>query len=341
MTHTLESIARLAGVSRGTVSRVVNNHPSVKPHIREKVLRIIEETGYHPNSQARSLAGGRTQNIGVVSYIHSPTFLSHHIFGGVIQGIQNRLAENMYDMLLFAHYSDEGHEYWRRIADKRKVDGLIILGENIREEYLMYYYDKKLPVVLVGKRFFQQVPTHLVAPNYREGALLATRHLLEQGRRRILFLRGFPNTQHESEKLAGYREALQEAGLQMDLSLIVDGRGSQELARQAILEYIDAGATFDGVVSVNDLMAFGALDAVSEVGRVVPDDVSVVGYDDILASSYVRPKLTTIRQNITGLGEQATDLLVALMTEKLPADQNHEIILDNQLIVRESSVVPK
>lgn len=341
MAHTLESIAKLAGVSRGTVSRVVNNHPSVKPQIREKVLQIIQETGYHPNSQARSLAGGNTQNIGVVAFINSPSFLSHHIFGGVLQGIQNRLTQNMYDMLLFANNSEAGHEYWKRIADKRKVDGLIVLGENIREEYLIYYHDKNLPFVLVGKRFFQQVPTHLVGSNYRNGALQATRHLLEQGRQRILFLRGFRDTYHESEKMAGYREALLEAGLHMDLALIVDGGGTRDSAKQIVLKYMDNGGTFDGIVSVNDLMALGALDAVKAVGKSVPNDVSIVGYDDIEACTYVQPQLSTIRQNIQGLGEQATDLLMRLMKDEIQKDKNHEVILDNKLIIRESSVVPR
>ncbi|MDF2662257.1 MAG: transcriptional regulator, LacI family, partial [Paenibacillus sp.] len=128
MSYTLESIAKLSGVSRGTVSRVINNQPGVKPAVRERVLGVIAETGYVPNPQARSLAGGRTENIGVVVFGNSPLFLSHHLFFEVLQGIQSHSTLNAYDLVLFSNRSDRDAEYWKRIGDKRKVDGLIIMG---------------------------------------------------------------------------------------------------------------------------------------------------------------------------------------------------------------------
>src|SRR5690606_26167955 len=135
MAHTLESIAKLSGVSRGTVSRVVNNQPGVKPAVRDTVLQVIQETGYQPHAQARSLAGGKTENIGAVVFGNHPDFLAHHIFYEVLQGAQHRLTLSDYDLLLFANRAESDRQYWKRIGDKRKVDGLIVMGENIREEY--------------------------------------------------------------------------------------------------------------------------------------------------------------------------------------------------------------
>lgn len=337
MGHTLESIAKLAGVSRGTVSRIVNNQPGVKAAVRDKVLRIIEETGYHPNAQARSLAGGKTQNIGVAVFGNSPNFLSHHIFYEVLQGVQSHLTLNFYDLLLFANRSESDHEYWKRIGDKRKVDGLIVMGENIREEYLAYYHEKELPFVLVGKRHFHQIPLQCVTSDYRNGAYQATKHLLEQGRKKILFLRGYPDTYHEGEKLAGYQQALKEAGVSLDLALIIDAQARQDLAYEKTKQFKQSGHFFDGIFAGNDLMAMGSIEALQEEGVHVPKEVAVIGYDDIQAASYFSPKLTTVRQNKQALGEKATELLMSLMSGGLDKNEGHDILIPNELIIREST----
>ncbi|GGF96020.1 LacI family DNA-binding transcriptional regulator [Paenibacillus abyssi] len=340
MSHTLESIAKLAGVSRGTVSRVVNNQQGVKPDVRDRVIKIIKETGYHPNAQARSLAGGKTENIGVVVFGNEANFLTHHIFYEVLQGIQNKVVQNQYDLLIFANRSERDHEYWKRIGDKRKVDGLIVMGENIREEYLLYYYEKKLPFVLVGKRHFHQVPLFCATSDYRNGAYEATKHLIEQGRRNIAFVRGYPDTYHEGEKLAGYQRALKEADLPLDFSLIIDGQARQEIARTQINNALGQGTLIDGIFAGNDLMAFGVIEALRDRGLVVPRDVSVVGYDDIQAAAYYNPKLTTVRQDKQALGERATELLLKLMRNELTEQEaGFDIMVDNQIMIRESSVV--
>lgn len=339
MAHTLESIAKLAGVSRGTVSRVINNQQGVKPIVRERVLQVIRETGYHPNAQARSLAGGRTENIGVVVFGNDPNFLSHHIFYEVLQGIQSHLTLNLYDLLLFANRSVMDREYWKRIGEKRKVDGLIVMGENIREEYLLYYHEKKLPFVLVGKRNFNQVPLFCVTSDYREGAYEGVTHLIEQGRKKIVFLRGNPDTYHEGEKLAGCQKAFDQAGLKMDLNLVINGQANQQAAYEQIKALIEQGIAFDGLFAGNDLMAFGAIEALREKGFRVPQDVSVVGYDDIQAASYFSPKLTTVRQDKQALGQKATELLMRLMKGEEEHAEGSDLFVESQLIVRESSVI--
>lgn len=341
MAHTLETIAKLAGVSRGTVSRVVNNQSGVRPAVREKVLQVISETGYHPHAQARSLAGGRTENIGVVVFGNDPNFLSHHIFYEVLQGIQSHLTLNLYDLLLFANRSVMDSEYWKRIGEKRKVDGLIVMGENIQEEYLAYYHEKKLPFVLVGKRNFQQIPLYCVTSNYRQGAQEGVAHLIDQGREKIVFLRGYPDTYHEDEKLAGYQVALTQAGLGMDESLVVDGNAQLQNAYEKIKALIEQGIAFDGVFAGNDLMAFGAIEALREKGIRVPYDVSVVGYDDIQAAAYSNPKLTTVRQDKQVLGQKATELLMKLMKGEEKQTEGVDLFVESQLIVRDSSVVRK
>lgn len=337
MSYTLESIAKLSGVSRGTVSRVINNQPGVKPAVRERVLSVISETGYVPNPQARSLAGGRTENIGVVVFGNSPLFLSHHLFFEVLQGIQSHSTLNAYDLVLFSNRSDRDTEYWKRIGDKRKVDGLIIMGERIQEPYLEYYYEREIPFVLVGKRLSDKIPLFCVTSDYRKGAYEGTKHLLDQGLRRIVMIRGLLNTYHENERYAGYVQALEEAGLFPDESLMLYGQAEKQTAYAEMKRLLEAGGSFDGVFSGNDLMAFGAIEAMKERGLRIPQDVAVVGYDDIEAAQYFAPPLTSVRQDKLRIGQEATQLLMRLLHNQIDREVPSDIIIESKLVVRDSS----
>lgn len=337
MSYTLESIAKLSGVSRGTVSRVINNQPGVKPAVRERVLGVIAETGYVPNPQARSLAGGRTENIGVVVFGNSPLFLSHHLFFEVLQGIQSHSTLNAYDLVLFSNRSDRDAEYWKRIGDKRKVDGLIIMGERIEESYLQYYYERDIPFVLVGKRLSDNIPLFCVTSDYRKGAYEGTKHLLDQGQRKIVLIRGLLNTYHENERYAGYVQALEEAGLEPDESLMLYGQAEKQTAYAEMSRLLEGGVTFDGVFSGNDLMAFGAIEAMKERGLRIPQDVAVVGYDDIEAAQYFAPPLTSVRQDKRRIGQEATQLLMKLLHNQIDRSVPSDIIIESRLVIRDSS----
>lgn len=334
MKHTLESIAGLAGVSRGTVSRVINEQPGVKPKVREKVLEIIEETGYIPHPQARSLAGGKTGNIGVIVFGPKADFLSHHIFYEVIQGIQEDSAANAYDLLLFANRSHSDQEYWKRIGTRRKVDGLIIMGEHIREEYLLYYQQQKIPYVLIGKRVFDPLPLTCVTSDYRSGVYQATNYLLKQGRRQIVYIQGFVDTYHENERYAGYCQALLEAGIEVNPALVIIGKADQEEARLQTKHLLETNVPFDAVFAANDLMAFGAMESLFERNYRVPEDISVIGYDDIQAASYFSPPLTTVRQNKKRLGQEAIGLLLDIFRGDLDENESKDIIIESELIIR-------
>ncbi len=336
--HTLESIAKMAGVSRGTVSRVINNQQGVKKEIREKVEKIIQETGYQPNPQARVLAGGKTDNIGVVVFADNPYYLFHHLFYEVVQGIQSHSTFNSYDLLLFANRSESDKEYWKRIADKRKIDGLIIMGEYISEEYLQYYREKNLPFVLVGKRNIEHLTLQCVTSNYRKGAKEVTQHIIEQNKYKILFIKGIPNSYHEEEKLKGYKEALKENDLPFEDPLVIEGNADKSVAYSQIKSLLKNGLSFDSIFAGNDLMAFGAIEALEENGYSVPEDISVAGYDDIQQAANYTPRLTTVRQNKLELGRNASKLLLDLLNKNLEPNKNQTVVVDNELIIRDSTI---
>ncbi|RKN86217.1 LacI family DNA-binding transcriptional regulator [Paenibacillus ginsengarvi] len=337
MKHTLESIAKLAGVSRGTVSRVVNDQPGVKPEVRDKVLSLIKQTGYVPHPQARSLAGGKTGNIGVMVFGQNPNFLSHHIFYEVLQGLQIASAADGYDLVLFANRMDSDRDYWKQIALRQKVDGLIIMGEHIQQEYLLFYRQQQIPYVLVGKRSYDHLPLACVTSNYRDGAYQATKHLLERGRRNIVYIQGLLHTYHENERFAGYYQALAEAGTHVDPSLIIDGLADQAAARLQMKLLIERNIRFDGVFAANDLMAFGAMESLLAHGFRLPQDVAVVGYDDIQAAPYVSPPLTTVHQDKLGLGREAIRLLLDMLRGELGENESKDVFIKNELIVRGST----
>ncbi|MFD0712030.1 LacI family DNA-binding transcriptional regulator [Paenibacillus sp. GCM10027626] len=334
MKHTLESIARLAGVSRGTVSRIVNQQPGVKPHVREKVLQIIEQTGYVPHPQARSLAGGATGNIGVMVFSQDPHYLTHHLFYEVLQGIQTEAVTSDYDLLLFAGSSRSEQQDWKRAAIRRKVDGLIVMGEHIQEECLRYYRQQQIPFVLVGKRCFEQLPLACVTSDYYDGAYQAARHLLASGRRRIVYIEGLEGMYHEAERFRGFRQALEEAGVAADPARTIVGRADRAEAGRQMEKLLAKGIAIDAVFAANDLMAFGAIEVLQAAGLRIPEDVAVVGYDDIQAASYVTPPLTTVRQDKIRLGREATVLLMAMLRGELPADEEKDILIANELVVR-------
>ncbi|GIP37259.1 LacI family transcriptional regulator [Paenibacillus sp. J31TS4] len=338
MGHTLETIAQLAGVSRGTVSRVVNEQPGVKPEVRARVKAVIEETGYLPNAQARSLAGGRTGTVGVAVFGWDPHFLTHHLFAEVLQGVQRALTIHSSDLLLFSDCSETDSAYWKRIGDKRKIDGLIVMGEQIRDEYLRYYRSLGLPFVLVGKRVSESLALQCVTSNYRQGAYEATKHLLGQGRIRPVYISGIPDTYHESERFAGFRQALDEAGLEPDPCLQLAGHARQQDAYEAMKRHLRDRASFDSVFAANDWMAFGAIEALTQAGRRVPEDVSVVGYDDIQAAAYFSPPLTTVRQDKIALGMEAASLLMKLLKDELNVSEPRDVIIPSELVVRLSSL---
>lgn len=337
MKHTLESIAKLAGVSRGTVSRVVNGQPGVKEASRQAVLRIIEETGYYPNAQARSLAGGRTENIGVVVFGLHPNVLSHHIFYEVLQGIQTYSAANDYDMLLFANRSVTDQDYWKRIGERRKVDGLIIMGEQIRKEYLQYFRKLGIPFVLVGKRIYDGLPLQCVTSDYRSGAYQAARHLIARGRRKLAYVQGLLDTYHENERYTGFALALEEAGIALDRERLIAGEAMEEQAYARMNAQLRSGVQVDGVFAGNDLMAIGAIKALRDNDLRVPEDVSVVGYDDIQAAAYHSPPITTVRQDKQRLGMEALDLLLAIIRGDCDQHEPKDVMISSELIIREST----
>lgn len=327
---TIDSVARLANVSRATVSRVLNDHPNISDDVRKRVLKVIDETGYRPNTVARSLAGKRSTNIGVAVFGLNPNYLAHGVFQEAIMGIQEVLTDSDYDLLLYSSHGHADDKFCRQILAKAQVDGLVVMGELVTAEHLAMLTGGGLPVVTVGRKDGPPVP-YVSVDNIR-GAHMATEHLIRLGHRRIGIIRGLPGLQPGVDRLMGYQRAFEGHGIEYDPSLVAIGVDKAQ-GRAAIEQLLSLPEPPTAVFGISDPATIGAMEYALERGLRVPDQIAFVGFDDIQASSMINPPLTTVRQPKAELGRQAARVLLGMIGGQPMAGG---ILLDPELIVRKS-----
>ncbi len=312
MAYTLEDIARMAGVSRSTVSRVVNNHPNVRPEVRERVWKIIHEVGYQPHAAARSLATNRTNVIGLVIPEAVSTLFTDPFFPLLIRGITDACYEHNYHLML-ALFSTPAQEedLYNRLLRSRHLDGVILASTRLDDPLVGRLLDDGIPFVSVGRHPDPRV-SYVDVDNVA-GARMAVEHLIRQGHRRIATITGPLNMSAGQDRLAGYRQALESRHLPVEERLIVEGDFTETGGLIAMERLLSLEPWPAAVFVASDMMAIGALRAIHQAGLRVPDDIAVVGFDDIPQASFIEPPLTTVRQPIHRLGETAVHVLVDLL----------------------------
>jgi DNA-binding LacI/PurR family transcriptional regulator len=333
-------IAEKAGVSRSTVSRVLNNDPYVSDKTRSRVLDVINEVGYSPNVAARMLRTQRTNIIAVV--IPDPLgniFASDnpHYYSAIIQSITEVAQQRDYAMLLWVGTMDEAKDqFYNRILRNRIMDGMLIAssvaGEDALFERLLQI---ELPFVVIGSPMYYQDQVSYVTIDNRAAARRAVQHLIDQGRKHIATITGDWHTEDTQARLSGYRDALVQNQLDIDEELIVKARYNRRYGYEAMETLLATGKPIDAVFAGSDMIAFGVIDAIHESGLRVPQDISVVGFDDLPSAREFNPPLTSIRQPIFGKAEVATNLLLDQIDNPKPSPRG--VILPTELISRASS----
>ncbi|MBC7870243.1 MAG: LacI family DNA-binding transcriptional regulator [Chitinophagaceae bacterium] len=328
---TLEEVAKLAGVSRATVSRVVNDYPHIKPEVRERVQEIIAKTGFQLNGIARSLASNRSGIVGLIIPSAPRMVFSDPFFPTLIHGITQAINRNNLTLCLFLfHSKEEENRTIRSILNTRLLDGLIITADRKEESFMPQLMQHEMPVVLIGR------PATSAAINYVDtdnitGGYLATEHLIKLGHRRIAMIGTNENTASD-DRLEGYRKALHDYDYVEDPALIAFGDYSMQSGYEA-MQLILKGKP-DAIFVASDTMALGALRAIREAGLRVPDDIALVGFDDLDPALQADPPLTTIRHPIEQLGVIAVDTLSRILIgEGKPPSST---ILPVSLIIRAS-----
>ena len=309
---TLKIVAREAGVSASTVSRIINGTVNVSDGLKHAVEAAIAKFDFRPNMAARGLALGKTLTIGVVAQaIDSP------FYGEGLRGIEACLRQRGYAPLFMSgNWRDEDEDRCIREFIARGVDGIIVFAGRLSDAKLKSYA-KEVSIVVTGRRLRAPGIFSLQIDD-RHGAGLAMQHLIDLGHRKIAFITGSENHPDAMERLGGYRKTLEEAGLTFDPKLVGVGDWHEEGGLRATTELLDSKVKFTALFCVNDQTAYGACLALYRRGLSVPSDVSVVGFDDLPSSAYRMPPLTSVRQSIGELGERSAEAILQLLGGRRP-----------------------
>jgi DNA-binding LacI/PurR family transcriptional regulator len=331
---TLEEVASKAGVSRATVSRVVNGSPKVSPDVRREVEAAIAALGYVPNRAARSLVTRRSGSIGVVITEPTGRLFSDPFFPRLLRGISGALSARDLQLVLLMPASPEDTERTADYLAAGHVDGALLVSLHGDDPLPERMTRAGIPFVH-GGRPLRGTGSSLVDVDNRGGAKTAVEHLIGRGNQVIATIAGPADMGAGVDRLNGYRDALTEAGRSIEDRLIATADFTHEGGAAAMQQLLRANPDIDAVFAASDLMAAGALGVLQAAGKRVPEDVALVGYDDSPIASTVRPQLTSVRQPIEEMGHEMARLLVAAVEEGQPVQRR--VILATELIRRASS----
>ena len=330
MAGTLDDLAALSGVSRATVSRVINGG-SVSEATRERVMAVLERTGYRPNLAARTLASGRSGVVGVVMHVESRELFQDPYFSQLLQGMTDALSDTATGMMLWLGNRSK-QETLDQILSMGLLQGVIVTAYNLEDPLVDGLLRSSLPTVLVGHRRADRSASY-VDVDHVQAADSVTSHLVDAGRRTIGHITGRRGTVAGEDRITGYERAMARAGLPTD-GLVVDGDFRKASGAMGAIELLDRGV--DAIFCANDATAAGALESIRDRGMRVPDDVALAGFDDLEFAAVMDPPLTTVRQGIRAQGAEAAHALSRLLDD--PDGGPRRVILPTELIIRRSTV---
>jgi LacI family transcriptional regulator len=308
-TMTIKDVAKLAGVSISTVSRVINDSKPVTEELRQRVLDVIEETNYVPNPLARSLVTKKSRLIGVVVPDVSDTFVNE-----ILNGIEDVAKNNGYDVLLSNTYSDKSQEYKSlNLFKAKQVEGIVMISWILEESHVEFIQDSGLPAVYISKTA-RAFDIHTVSTRNEKATFDMTEFLISKGHRKIGFVMTSKNdTILEKERLWGYKAALEKNGIKIDEKLVKYGTTGFESGYNNMKELLLQDDIPEAVFVTGDEAAIGAINAAFDMGYRVPEDISVAGFNDVKIAKMYRPKLTTVSQPLYDMGAIAMETVIKLI----------------------------
>lgn len=329
----IKDIARIARVSHSTVSRALRGSPLISEETTARIRKIAEETGYRPSFAARSLVTSRTATIGVVV-----TSIADPFAAEVVLGIEDAANDHDYSVLL-ANSNAQPEREMRvvRAFEERRVDGIIVTSSRVGAIYGDMLSQARVPIVLLNNQHPSEF-MHSVMIDNVTGGLDATRHLVGLGHRRVAYIGDRFGCQSDTERFGGYRSALDLAYLPFLPEYVTHGNGKPDGGAPAMESLLSLPVPPTAVFCYNDMTALGAMSAISSRGLRVPDDISVVGFDDLFVAQYSSPPLTTVRQPMRDMGRIALETLIHLLGG---AASEPNVKIPGQLIVRQSTCAPK
>ena len=326
---TISEIAELAKVSKTTVSRVINKKPDVSPKTREKIEEIIRQYDFSPNAFASAILKKRSDTIAIIIPYDETYILFNPYYSDMIRGVSSEIKKyGYYLMLIYSNTTD----YLAAIRQKR-VDGIIMLSPGASHlEIIEQILQHGIPFVL-SSRVYGIDGVHSIVTDDYGGACCAVEHLVSLGHTKIGFINGPEILASSMERLLGYKRVLEKAGIPFDENIVVNGDTSIESGYNITKQYLKVPG-LSAIFTGSDLMAIGAISAINEAGKSVPDDISLVGFDDMQFSSYLNPPLTTVRQHAFQKGSLAAGMLVSIIKDE---DVEQQIKMPVELIIRKST----
>ncbi|WND03582.1 LacI family DNA-binding transcriptional regulator [Temperatibacter marinus] len=303
---TIYEVSKLAGVSLATVSRVINGNEKVRDVTRKKVMKAVEELNYRPNSVAKSLASNKTDSIGIlVSELHGP------IFGSMMSEIEATLRNAGKHVIFTAGHSDEQSEREGiEFLLNRNCDALILHVEAISDADLVAYQARaKTPFIFLN-HFIDALPDNCIYLNNELGGQLSAQALIDKGHKHLAYIAGPFWKQDANERFRGFKNSLEAAEFILDDDLVFEGDYHEDSGYLGMKQILETKKPFTGVACANDEMAAGAMRAIREAGITIPDDISIVGFDNIIFTRFMSPKLTTIHFPIDAMGKMAAQLVM-------------------------------
>lgn len=323
---TIEHVAEDAGVSIATVSRVLNQSDKVKPTTVDAVLVAIDKLGYRPNSAARNLASQRSNAIGIVV-----DQIIGEYFSPMLRGIEIATEEADYEFII---YSTRKRANGHSLVGESNTDGLIVFADSMPDSELVRLSQRGFPIVLLHRSPPEATSIPYVTVENKQGASDMMKYLIDtRGYRKFAFLRGVDAAEDTIWREKGYQEALENAGLRYEDQLIGLGGFDESISYETVTQWVRRGLLMDAIVAYDDDSAIGAIAALKEANLRVPDDIAVVGFDDIRLSRYLDPPLTTVRVHIELAAKSAVERLIELIEM---GETETETLLPTELIIRRS-----
>ncbi len=334
MPVTIKDVARVAGVSITTVSHAFNGHDDVSADTRDRVLQVAKELNYRPSHVARSLVLQQTHNVGLLVSDFNTNPGGHHFLFDVMAGVHDQLAEFGYDMtLLSTTTAMQRLVSYIDFCTERRMEGVIVMGMRMNDPYMREVADAKLPSVGIDLPILSPHCGYVMTDNI-QGAMHAVRHLLAKGHQRIGFINGHAEAVVSVDRLHGYQTALREAGLKVDPDLVVHSNFLVQGGEEATTVLLTKAPDVTAIFYASDLMAIGGMRRLLRMGKRVPHDVAVVGYDNIDLGEWVVPALTTVAQRRYDMGKASVDMLMGMLRRQ---ERPRACLLTSEMVVRQST----
>ena len=330
--YSIAEVARICGVSKATVSRVINNIPQgVGPETREKVLKTIRELNYRPNALARSVATSKSGTIGLII-----PDVSNFFFPMIIRGVTDYMDSCGYSVIVANSDYDPEREAQQllRLVDRR-VDGILLCTGVSNKDFLQDFRKHNIPLALLGRSFDSSCSDASIIGDNARGAYKSTSHLMKNGSRRVVYVEGNPDTAGSRQRIQGYKQAHAEFGIPVREEFIISGDYSIAFGQETAKKLLESGLEFDGIITGSDLIAIGILSQLMKSGVRVPEDVEIIGFDNIELTTVVTPSLSTISKPHYEMAQHISEQLIRIIQgETIPLPHT---VVEPQLILRETT----